>query len=137
MRKKLTQEERKARAEARGLEELAREKKFPPASLGSYKEGYAVSLSSTSPYFLTTKKYGNGSGEVYADSHVYIGTDILSLAEFIRALVLRYNALVKDCNEVVAGIPMLEINVDFPVVTFSNDENGGEFEPNSGGTLQT
>jgi hypothetical protein len=115
----LTKEERSQRAKQRIRErrenEEEMERNYPSALLNRHKEDIGsflqVRLNSEYPEFLTIRFKGNWfSPQEHPEvQSAYISLDDpRSLASFIRGLVMRYNSMMKDLNQVIEDTPSME-----------------------------
>ena len=88
-----------------------REEAFPGACLGDYDLN--VTLESGIPWSIQVGVSSNMLNDKHGDFHRIIRLEREDLAEFIRALVLRYNEMVSVQNSIVLATPEMSVALGF------------------------
>jgi hypothetical protein len=108
---KKTPEEKKQAAQRRAEERRARFKKFPQGGIGT---PYAYISIHPEEDWASVSVRSDTNGEKWFQGEIPFD-DAKELAEFIRALICRYNALVQDTNKAAKACPPMEKLNDLPL----------------------
>jgi hypothetical protein len=122
----LTKEERAQRAREREAERQRAEQQFPGAILFAnprkHDQFCNLHLEAGNPDWLEIRVRGDSwwsadhiGGKEYPDIRTASISlrDLHQLGRFIRALIARYNALIRDVNRVVSETPAIELAENF------------------------